>query len=180
MKATLRPRAFTLLELLMVISIISCLAALLMPALTTIRKKADSAACLANLRQIGIGGIVYAAEHNQTTPTIEPWPSQPVYGSSSGAQNILDALKPYGVTAEMLKCRSDLAGPNYYAREGSSYEWCPMANGQNVQAPKLIMPGNFGGADVPLSRLLMAFDYSNIHNEASNVLFGDGHVAPAN
>jgi len=26
----------------------------------------------------------------------------------------------------------------------------------------------------------MAFDYTNVHNGASNVLFGDGHVATGN
>jgi len=179
MKTTSREPGFTLLELLMVVSIIGCLTALLLPALETVRSKADSAACMANLRQIGISEILYAGEHNQNTPTIEPWPSQPVYASGVGAQSILAALQPYGVTVEILKCRSDFVGPNYYAKEGSSYEWCPMANGQNIQAPKLTM-GGFGTADVPLSRLLMAFDYSNIHSQASNVLFGDGHVAPAN
>jgi prepilin-type processing-associated H-X9-DG protein len=163
----------------MVIAIIACLAALVMPTITTIRKKADAVGCMSNLRQIGISGIMYAGEHNQTTPTIEPWPSQPVYPSGSGAQGILDALQPYGVTPDILKCRSDLTGPNYYAKEKSSYEWCPMANGQNVQAPKLTMPGNFGGGTIPLSALLMAFDYSNIHDNASNVLFGDGHISPA-
>jgi len=180
MKTTEASRAFTLLELLLVIAIIACLAALLFPTLTTIRQRADSAACMANLRQIGIAGLVYAGEHNQTTPLIEPWPSQPVYPAGSGAQSILDTLKPYGVTPAILQCRTDIAGPNYYAKDGSSYEWCPMANGQNLQSVKLVGPWSAGGVTVPLSRLLMAFDYSNVHNQASNVLFGDGHVAPAN
>jgi prepilin-type processing-associated H-X9-DG protein/prepilin-type N-terminal cleavage/methylation domain-containing protein len=170
--------AFTLIELLMVIAIIACLAGLLLPAFTAVRQKADSIACVSNLRQIGIAGQLYAAEHSQTTPVIEPWPSQPVYPSSTGAQTILTALQPYGVTAATLRCRADIIGPNYNASEGSSYEWCPMANGQNVQSVKLVWSGNVAG--VTLSQLLMAFDYSNVHNNASNVLFGDGHVASGN
>ena len=170
--------AYTLIELLMVITIIACLAGLLLPALTAVRQKADAIACMANLRQIGIAGQLYASEHSQTTPVIEPWPSQPVYSPGDGAQTILAALQPYGVTAATLRCRADIGGPNYNAKEGSSYEWCPMANGQNVQSVKLVWSGSISG--VTLSRLLMAFDYSNVHNNASNVLFGDGHVASGN
>jgi prepilin-type N-terminal cleavage/methylation domain-containing protein/prepilin-type processing-associated H-X9-DG protein len=170
--------AFTLIELLMVIAIIACLASLLMPTFTAMRQKADSIACISNLRQIGIAGQIYASEHSQTTPVIEPWPSQPVYSPGDGAQTILAALQPYGVTAATLRCRADINGPNYNAKEGSSYEWCPMANGQNVQSVKLVWSGNVSG--VTLSQLLMAFDYSNVHNNASNVLFGDGHVAAGN
>jgi len=178
MKRKYAGSAFTLIELLMVIAIVACLAALLMPTLTAVRQKADAIACQSNLRQIGIAGQLYAAEHSQTTPVIEPWPSQPVYSPAAGAQTILAALQPYGVTAATLRCRADIIGPNYYAKEGSSYEWCPMANGQNIQSVKLVWGGNVSG--VTLSRLLMAFDYSNVHNNASHVLFGDGHVASGN
>ena len=170
-------KAFTLLELVLVIGIIACLAGLLMPTVTMMRQKANSVACASHLRQIGIAGQLYAGEHNQKTPTIEPWPDQPVYPPGE-AQTILAALQPYGVTAALLVCPSDIAGPNYYVQEGSSYEWCPMANGQNVQSVKLVWAGNVNG--LTMSRLLMAFDYSNAHNNAFNVLFGDGHVAAGN
>jgi prepilin-type processing-associated H-X9-DG protein len=142
------------------------------------RQKANAVACTSNLRQIGIAAQLYAGEHNQTMPVIEPWPDQPVYSPGDGAQTLLAALQPYGATAALLICPSDIAGPNYNAREGSSYEWCPMANGQNVQSVKLVWGGNLTG--VTLSQLLMAFDYSNVHNQTSNVLFGDGHVAAGN
>jgi prepilin-type processing-associated H-X9-DG protein len=49
-------------ELLVVISIIGLLAGLAVPAINGALKKAKSGACLANLRQIGLGLITYAAE----------------------------------------------------------------------------------------------------------------------
>jgi prepilin-type processing-associated H-X9-DG protein len=177
-RATQILSAFTLLELLLTIAIIACLVGLLLPTLSTVRQRADSAACVANLRQIGISAQLYAGEHDQTMPVIEPWPSQPVYSSQDGAQSLLDALKAYGVTEAVLHCRSDISGPNYYAKEGSSYQWCPMASGQNVNSVKMVWAGNVEG--VTLSRLLMAFDYTNVHHKTSNVLFGDCHVATGN
>jgi prepilin-type N-terminal cleavage/methylation domain-containing protein/prepilin-type processing-associated H-X9-DG protein len=167
--------AFTLIELLVVIAIIACLVSLLMPAITTMRQKADALKCTSNLRQIGVSTILYATDHGERTPVIEPWPAQPVYSPSDGAQTILQALGPYGVTTGVLQCPADLKGPNYYARDGASYQWFPMANGQNTQAVKTVWMNN-QTQTMPMSRLFLAFDYSNVHFGGSNVLFGDGHV----
>jgi len=171
--------AFTLVELLVVFAIIASLVSLLMPTITTVRQKANTLACVSNMRQIGISAQLYINDHGSRTPIIEPWPAQPVYSPSDGAQTILQALGPYGVTTAVLKCPSDLAGPNYFAKEGSSYQWFPMANGQNTQAIKQVWMDN-QSQTLSMSRLFLAFDYSPVHNGGSNVLFGDGHVASEN
>jgi prepilin-type N-terminal cleavage/methylation domain-containing protein/prepilin-type processing-associated H-X9-DG protein len=59
----MRPRAFTLVEVLVVISILVLLAALLFPALASSREQARTVVCCANIRQLLLALLNYEAEH---------------------------------------------------------------------------------------------------------------------
>ncbi len=87
-------RAFTLVELLVVIGIISVLIAMLLPALNKARESAQRISCASNLRQVAMAWIAYTSDYKGVLPLVSAnrWDS-----SIPAADNYLwpSMLKPY-------------------------------------------------------------------------------------
>ena len=66
-------RGFTLLELLVVVSVLALLLALLLPAVGLARESANLTVCASNQRQLGLGLTLYADDNADLMPVIPGW-----------------------------------------------------------------------------------------------------------
>ncbi len=114
--------AFTLLELLVVIGIIVLLIAILLPVLGRGRAIGQRIVCKSNLKEIGLGVVMYFDEYGRYPYLMEYWTAD----GPKPEWNIKTALKPYLETEEIFCCPSDKQSRNtvgWYQAFGNSYVW---------------------------------------------------------
>jgi prepilin-type N-terminal cleavage/methylation domain-containing protein len=105
-------KAFTLVELLVVISIIALLLAILMPSLQRAREQAKFLICKNNVHQFSIAVAAYAAEYDNYVPPLDPWYNDSFTGSIDvifeGAKKGLGILYPSYINKfSMFACPGD-------------------------------------------------------------------------
>src|SRR5674476_678738 len=97
-------RAFTLIELLVVIAIIAILAALLLPALASTKKKGQTIACVNNLRQMGLAALLYVDDFSGRYCLTFQVTGDNSSTISGGRRAWFDFLLPYQKTTNLLLC----------------------------------------------------------------------------
>lgn len=165
--------AFTLVELLVVIGIISLLAALLLPAMGRAKAMARSTACMSNLHQIGIALQIYVDNHHNRLPVMRDRPLDTNSLATNALPSVDVVLKKELGNTNVLRCPADR--DRIFERTGSSYSWNSLLNGED--ADHLVVLGmNFNPHAIPVF-----FDKEGFHaalgpNKAVNYLYADGHI----
>jgi prepilin-type N-terminal cleavage/methylation domain-containing protein/prepilin-type processing-associated H-X9-DG protein len=137
-------KAFTLVEILVVLGILALLAAILLPAFATVRGRARQTSCLSNLKQIGVGVGMYMQDSDGRFPrAVDPidhaypavWSDYPDFSKDIASFPMINvALQPYLKSTQLFSCPADTgftqsdfddvpldATPTSFEKFGTSY-----------------------------------------------------------
>ncbi len=156
----MKRRGFTLTEMLIVLAVIGTLAGIGIPLARSFIARSREAACLNNLRSLGVGLESYLQDHNSILPTLAAGRA-----SKSEEGDVLETvLLPYVENAEAFKCPHD---SEQYRKSGSSYLWNFLQNGKTLNEVSF-----FGIKDRP-DKIPLITDKEAWHPSGTNFLYAD-------
>ncbi|GJM19775.1 MAG: hypothetical protein DHS20C14_19880 [Phycisphaeraceae bacterium] len=122
-------RAFTLLELMVVIAIIALLIGILLPVLSQVRQSARTLACQATMRQLAVAHAGYFGDHDDS---IAGSPSTSGWDAIGGRNGTLESIKMAGYPVSRLDNRD----PTFNGVAMQAWDWMgPLAMTMGMNAP---------------------------------------------
>lgn len=160
-------RAFTLIEMIVVMAVIAILAAFAYPVYQRSVASGRAAACLSNLRQLSVGLNAYLNENDMKMPALQ-------IGRDSLNQDVPvidNTLDKYISDKRIFACPADTK--NLATKTGTSYCWNVALNGQAVANL------NFLQLATDTSHIPVISDKEGFHpylQDKVNILYADGHA----
>lgn len=189
--------AFTLIELLIVIAIISILAAILFPTFAQARAKARQTVCLSNMKQIGLATQIYLQDYDGQYFDLSVGGVDWTIPRSDPDQTKDYLLRPYLKSVSVLGCAEE----RHSSLNGQPVRFPQYAMNDLLAQPPAIVAPDGGNTVGPLLRneaaveagTLLMWEHNNpaahcetwpdspghwetIHHKGFNGLFCDGHV----
>jgi prepilin-type N-terminal cleavage/methylation domain-containing protein/prepilin-type processing-associated H-X9-DG protein len=160
----MKRKGFTLIELLVVIAIIAILAAILFPVFARAREKARQTSCLSNLKQLGLGFMMYVQDYDETFDFYDPGTADgaQTFASATGPRSCLQpwwvVTQPYTKNAQIYVCPSEPSSGPFDDYHGS----CSVPLFPGYAANNNIM--DYNGGVLPMAK---------ISQPANLILIGD-------
>jgi prepilin-type processing-associated H-X9-DG protein len=160
-------RAFSLVELLVVIGIVGLLVGLILPAASSVRQAARSTACLSNLRQMAAAATDYAMRNGGSYP-----PAQWSDPADSSAREW-----------DFAKRGNTVIGPGFLwaPQPVTAVQQCPAFDGKARSAGDLFTGYNYNTSYIGRGtgeRVTSPARVAQVKKPSRTLLFGDGQWAP--
>ena len=184
-KARLAAGKFTLIEMLVVISIIAVLASILLPALNAAKNRAQGAVCVNKLKQLILSELEYADDNDGRLPS--PWDGKDNWSRVLGKAGYAPEWSPTKNFSHFhCPCWPPLEWSNFY---GDTYAMAFESDNGDYEYQRLFgLPTNWPVVSDSISLTTMKQYYyigkdtkqNRIHLRhfgKGNVVFPDGHVS---
>ncbi len=189
-----RHSGYTILELIVVMSIVALLAALLQPLITSAKKQGARSSCLANLRSLGTAMQLYSIDWDDRYPFaadafaranpegFSEFPQPP-----SSLPDLISVLSPFVRSREVWICPSDRTSFRIQLSPTGGYSLFPSVSafaGTSYSFNTVRFCGR-SHSSLGDAEFRIAGDASTWHadvldpgffRKSQNVLFGDGHT----